>query len=152
MTFKDLSLKYKIGGSICLAVTIILVVYTFVIVSKTREISVHDAEQIAIEMANRYGNEVKGSMEKALDASLSTGAAFEAMIKNREIIDRKIVDEIQQAVVLSDDTFYGIQSCFEPNALDGRDAEFTPRATPCGSTWVALTVTTGGAEQAVWKS
>jgi len=130
MTFKDLSLKYKIGGSICLAVTIILVVYTFVIVSKTREISVHDAEQIAIEMANRYGNEVKGSMEKALDASLSTGAAFEAMIKNREIIDRKIVDEIQQAVVLSDDTFYGIQSCFEPNALDGRDAEFHATGDP----------------------
>ncbi len=130
MSFKNLSLKYKIGGSICLAVAIILVVYTTIVVSKTQTIAVESAKEIAIEMANRYGNQIKNNMEKALDASLTTAAVFKGMVKNKDLIDRAIVDEIQKDVLLSDATFYGIQSCFEPNALDGRDAEFHASGDP----------------------
>ncbi len=130
MSFKDLSLRIKIGGSICLAVSLILIVYTTVVVLKTQTISVDSAKEIAHEMANRYGNQVKNDVEKALDASLATAAAFEGMVKNRDIIDRSIIDEIQKRVTLSDDAFYGIQSAFEPNALDGKDAEFKATGDP----------------------
>lgn len=130
MAFKNLSLKYKIGGSVCLAVAVILVVYTAIVVSKTQTIALNDAEVIATEMANRYGNQIKNDMEKALDASLSTAAVYEALLTDKASIDRKMIDEIQKKVTLSDDTFYGIQSCFEPNALDGRDAEFHATGDP----------------------
>jgi len=130
MSFKNLSLRIKIGGSICLAVALVLVVYTTVVVSKTQSISVNSAKEIAHEMANRYGNQVKNDVEKALDASLATAAAFEGMVKNRDIIDRTIIDEIQKRVTLSDSAFYGIQSAFEPNALDGKDAEFKATGDP----------------------
>ncbi len=130
MSFKNLSLKYKIGGSVCLAVAIILVIFTTIVVSKTQTIAVHDAEVIATELANRYGNQIKNDMEKALDASLATAAVFEALVTDKASIDRKMIDEIQKKVTLSDSTFYGIQSCFEPNALDGRDAEFHATGDP----------------------
>lgn len=127
MKCNDLSLKTKIGASVCLAVALILSAYTGIVVTKTETISVESAKQVAAQMAGRYGNRVKNDIEKALDASLATAAVFEAMVKNRDIIDRDIVDEIQKKVTLSDDSFFGIQSCFEPNALDGRDAEFAAR-------------------------
>jgi len=130
MSFKDISLKIKIGGSVCLAVSLILVVYTAIVVSKTREIAVEEAKNIASEMANRYGNQVKGSMEPALDASLTAAATFKAMVIKRELVDRSVVDEIQKDIVLSNKTFFGIQSCFEPNALDGKDAEFHATGDP----------------------
>ncbi len=130
MSFKDFSLKYKIGGSVCLAVALILIIYTAIVVSKTQAIAVLAAEEIATEMANRYGNQVKNNMEKALDASVSTAAVFEALVADKASISRTMVDDIQKKVLLSDETFYGIQSCFEPNALDGRDAEFKATGDP----------------------
>ena len=130
VSFKDISLKMKIGGSVCLAVSLILVVYTVIVVSKTRAIAVEEAEAIAHEMANRYGNQVKANIESALDASLTTAAVFSGMVTNKEVVDRTVVDEIQKNVTLSNKTFYGIQSCFEPNALDGRDAEFHATGDP----------------------
>ena len=130
MSFKNLTLRLKIGSSVCLAVSLILIIYTVIVVSNTQTISVESANDIAEEMANRYGNQVKNDIEKALDASLATAAVFEGMVKNRDIIDRSIIDEIQKQVTLSDDAFYGIQSCFEPNALDGRDAEYHATGDP----------------------
>lgn len=130
MHLKNLPLRVKIGGSVCLAVSAILIVYTVIVISKTRTIAVEDAQEIALEMANRYGNQVKGDMESALDACLTTAATFEAMVTQRELIDRKVVDQIQKNVTLSNDSFFGIQSCFEPNALDGKDAEYKATGDP----------------------
>ncbi|WP_247648475.1 methyl-accepting chemotaxis protein [Pseudodesulfovibrio sp. zrk46] len=130
MSFKDIPLKFKIGGSVCLAVALILVVYTIIVVSKSREIAIDDARAIGQEMANRYGNQVKGNMEAALDASLTTAAVFEAMVTKKELIDRGVVDEIQKDVTASNPSFFGIQSCFEPNALDGKDAEYKATGDP----------------------
>ncbi len=130
MSFKDLPLRIKLGGSVGLAVSAIFILYTCIVVSETREFAIEAAKNMAAEMANRYGNKVKGEMESALDASLTTAAVFQGMITNKELIDRKIIDEIQKKVILSNDTFFGIQSCFEPNALDGRDAEYHATGNP----------------------
>lgn len=130
MSFKNLSLRIKIGASVCLAVALVLIIYTVIVVTRTQTISVESAKEIAFEMANRYGNQVKNDIEKALDASMATAAVFEAMVTERETIDRTMVDNIQKQVLLSDDSFFGIQSCFEPNALDGRDADFKATGDP----------------------
>ncbi|WP_241648782.1 methyl-accepting chemotaxis protein [Pseudodesulfovibrio sp. S3] len=104
--------------------------YTAIVVSKTETISIDSAKEIAEEMANRYGNQIKGDIEKALDASVTTAAVIEGMVKDRTLIDRTIIDEIQKQVLLSDESFYGIQACFEPNALDGKDADFHATGDP----------------------
>ena len=130
MSFKNISLKGKIGGSVCLAVSLILILYTAIVVTKTRQIAIDEARKMAEEMANRYGNQVKGSIEAALDASLTMAAVYEGMVQRKDLIDRTVIDEIQKKVTTSNPTFFGIQSCFEPNALDGRDAEFHATGDP----------------------
>ena len=124
MRLCDMSVKYKIGVSICTAVFMVLVPYTMFVVWKTEDIAIRSAKEISEEMAGRYGNEVQGKIEKALDASLALGAAFEGLTHKRDLIDRAVVDEMQKKVLVSDPAFYGIQACFEPGALDGRNAEF----------------------------
>lgn len=79
---------------------------------------------MAEEMAGRYGNQVKNSIEKALDASKALGAGFLAMSKHPEAVDRNIADDMVRDVTLSDEMFFGTQVVIEPNALDGRDADF----------------------------
>ncbi|NDV18208.1 HAMP domain-containing protein [Pseudodesulfovibrio sp. JC047] len=130
MAFKDFSLRIKIGGSVCLAVSLILLVYAGIVVSKTESISINSAKQIANEMANRYGNQVKNNIERALDAAVTTAATYEGLVTNKRLVDRKVIDEMQKSVLRSEPSFYGIQSCFEPNALDGRDAEFHATGDP----------------------
>ncbi|HKK32585.1 MAG TPA: methyl-accepting chemotaxis protein [Desulfomicrobiaceae bacterium] len=127
MRIKDMSVKYKIGVSVCVAVFMVLVPYTLFVVWKTEDIAIKSAREISEEMAGRYGKEVQGKIEKALDASAALGAAFQGMVTRRDLVERGVVDEMQKEVLVSDPAFYGIQSCFEPDALDDRDAEFAAR-------------------------
>lgn len=122
--FKNMRIGGKIGLSVCSAMAIILIVYSVIVVTRTERVSMEAAEGMATQMAARYGNEVKNSIEKALDASQATAAAFIAMTRYPDKVDRDIVDEVQRQVTLSDDTFFGTQAVFEPNGLDGRDAEY----------------------------
>src|SRR6056297_2503026 len=127
MRIKDMSVKYKIGVSVCVAVFMVLVPYTLFVVWKTEDIAIKSAREISEEMAGRYGKEVQGKIEKALDASAALGAAFQGMVTRRDLVERGVVDEMQKEVLVSDPAFYGIQSCFESDALDDRDAEFAAR-------------------------
>lgn len=118
----------KIGAKIALSVGGVLVVvfsgFTAFSVMKTRDISTTQAHRMAEELAGKYGNQVKNSIEKALDASKALGAAFSALSKYPAYVDREIADEMIKEVTLSDDMFFGTQVVLEPNSLDGRDAEY----------------------------
>ncbi|MFV0422649.1 methyl-accepting chemotaxis protein [Oleidesulfovibrio sp.] len=122
--FRDM----RIGAKIALGVGGVLVVvfsgFTAFSVMKTQEISTNQAHQMASELAGKYGNQVKNSIEKALDASKALGATFLAMSKHPESVDREIADEMIKDVTLSDDMFFGTQVVIEPNALDRRDADY----------------------------
>jgi methyl-accepting chemotaxis protein len=122
--FRNMKIGLKIGVSICSAMILILAVYTFVVQQRTQTMAEESAMSMAQQMAARYGNQVKNNIEKALDASAATAAAFIAMTEHKAAVNRDIVDEVQKKVTLSDPTFYGIQAVFEPNALDGRDADY----------------------------
>jgi len=130
ITYKDLSLKLKIGIGVSSAVFLVLLIYSGIVIYKTETLAIQGAEQLALEMANRYGNQVKGNMESALDASLTLGAAVEGMVTDKSIVSRQVMDEMQKSVLGSNATFYGIQTCFEPNALDAKDAEFKATGDP----------------------
>lgn len=121
---RNMKLGNRIALGVCLTVAIVFSFYSFIVFSRTQTISVEGAEKLAVQMAGRYGNEVKNNIEKALDASKATAAAFVAMSMHPDTVDRDAVDEIQKQVTLSDPTFFGIQSVFAPNALDGRDDQY----------------------------
>nr|WP_269471680.1 methyl-accepting chemotaxis protein [Desulfovibrio ferrophilus] len=103
---------------------IVFAAFTTFSVMETRRISTQQAHEMAKEMAGRYGNQVTGSLEKALDASLALAASFKSLTMHPEAVDRNLADTMIKEVTLSDDTFFGTQVVMEPNALDGRDADF----------------------------
>ena len=122
--FKNMRIGTKIALSISALMIIIFVAFTSLIVSKARESSIHQAQNLAGEMAGRYGNEVKGIIEKALDASWAGAAAILSMTEYKENIHRDMVDDFIKSLTEVDPMFFGTQIVLQPNELDGRDAEF----------------------------
>lgn len=122
--FKNLKIGPKITIGISVLVILIFVTFTTIAVTKTRQISRTQAVEMADEMASRYGNQIKNNIEKALDASKAGAAAFITFSNFGDRLDRTLADNFIKQLTLSDPTFFGIQVVFEPNMLDGRDAEY----------------------------
>lgn len=121
--FRKMRIGTKIALSISILMIMIFMVFTAVMVIKTRETSKVQAVHYAEEMAGKYGNSVRLKIEKALEASWTGAASFIAFTEHPEAADRDIADEIIKKIILSDPMFYGIQVVFKANAFDGRDAE-----------------------------
>ena len=122
--FKNMRIGTKIALSISVLMIIIFITFTGITVSKTRESSIMQAKGLAGEMAGRYVNEVKGIIEKALDASWVGAATILSMTEYKETIHRDMVDEFIKKITEVDPMFFGTQIVIEANELDGRDAEF----------------------------
>ncbi|WP_031481266.1 methyl-accepting chemotaxis protein [Maridesulfovibrio frigidus] len=121
---KDMRIGPKIAISISVLMILIFVAFTSITVIKTRNSSRIQASHMAEEMASRYGNQVKNNIEKALDASQAGAAVFMAFSNFGDRFDRDLADDIIKKLTLSDPMFFGTQVVMEPNALDGRDAEY----------------------------
>jgi len=81
------------------------------------------AEKLSEEMAYRYGATVQSDLEVAMDAARTLAHTFEGIKKNKDS-DRKVMGSILRQVLEQNSTFLGVWTCWEPNALDGRDHEF----------------------------
>ncbi len=103
---------------------IIFVAFTSMIVSKAKESSIQQAQNLAGEMAGRYGNEVKGIIEKALDASWAGAAAMKSITDFKANVDREMVNDFIKTLTEADSMFFGTQIVIEANELDGRDEYF----------------------------
>ena len=62
-------------------------------------------------------------MEKALTVCREFAATIDTAIKTRQV-DRKQILSIQKKLMLDNPEFIGIQVLFEPNAIDGKDANY----------------------------
>ncbi|ACS78342.1 methyl-accepting chemotaxis protein [Maridesulfovibrio salexigens] len=122
--FKNMRIGTKIALSISALMIIIFVAFTSLIVSKARESSIQQAHNLAEEMAGRYGNEIKGIIEKALDASWAGAAAMQSITKFKANVDREMVNDFIKTLTEADTMFFGTQIVIEANELDGRDADF----------------------------
>ena len=114
----------KIAISITVLMILIFVAFTVITVNKTRESSITQAQELANEMAGRYVSEVKGIIEKALDASWVGAAGILSMTEYKGDVRRDMVDELIKQITDVDPMFYGTQIVIEPNELDGRDADY----------------------------
>ncbi|VBB46299.1 Predicted methyl-accepting chemotaxis sensory transducer [uncultured Desulfatiglans sp.] len=77
----------------------------------------------AYEMAHRYGNEIDAELEVAMDAARSLGQSFQALKKSGHT-DREMLNLILKENLEGNPDFLGVWTCWEPNALDGKDAEY----------------------------
>ncbi len=121
----------KIGNRIALLMTVlvcaIFVITTLFTVLNIRKSEYEQAKNLAAEMASRYGAQVKGTIEKALDASLASAASFLAFTEvgaGSSAFVRDLANDSIKKLLLSDDRFYGIQVVFRPNMFDGNDEKY----------------------------
>ncbi len=117
----------KIKGKLLLIVGLIVLISFSISISMISVKSTKNAKEMAFEnakeMANRYGLDVKGEIEESMNVANVLANSF-AALKESNRTDRTLANNIMKKVLVQNDHFVGITTCWEPNAFDGKDAEF----------------------------
>jgi methyl-accepting chemotaxis protein len=121
--FSQLKIRTKMIASICLVVFLGFGITIFLGTTTARNSAKESAEQLSEEMAYRYGASVQARLEVAMDAARTLAQTFEG-IKQSANIQRSVLDEIQKQILAGNKAFIGVWTCWEPDALDGKDMDF----------------------------
>lgn len=91
---------------------------------KARKVALEEAQNTAFEVARRWGNVVQGELQVAIDAARTLAQSLEGM-KNRGVPPRDMMDGILKNLLEQYPNFLAVWTCWEPNALDGKDFQFS---------------------------
>jgi methyl-accepting chemotaxis protein len=83
-----------------------------------------DARQMARQMAYNFSSQLKSRIDMAFDTARSLAETFTGL-KSANAVDRSALNSILKSVLKDNPQYKGVWTGFEPNALDGRDAEFS---------------------------
>ena len=121
--FKTLGLRNRMLISICsVALIAFSITIAYVATQFSGKVKV-DALLLSEEMAFRYGAVVTSKLEVAMDAARTLAHSFEG-IKISGETNRKLMNDIQKQILERNPNFLGVWTCWEPDALDGKDKEF----------------------------
>ncbi len=122
--FKKLGLKARMLISIC-SVAFLAFAVTIAFVSiKAGNMAKVEALDKAEQIAYRYSGVVKAEIELAMDAARTLAEVFSGFKKSGDVPKRKVLDAILIQVLENNPNFLGVWTCWEPEALDGRDKEY----------------------------
>ncbi|MBC2858931.1 methyl-accepting chemotaxis protein [Stappia sp. 28M-7] len=123
MRFSDLSIRNKllVSAGALFSVSIIGVSLVGSMVMSSAAESA--AEREAKALLTSYANEVSGSLTRSLTVAKSVAAAAEGLIANG-MTDRDRLGDLMIKTVENNPHLVGMTLAFEPNGLDGRDADF----------------------------
>jgi methyl-accepting chemotaxis protein len=139
MKFKSIQLKITLIAGACLLVTAgALVAYSLISASNTKQMTTERVDAVqqkgALDqlknLAGEQAGKVQAKFDIALDAARTMAHTFEVGKKpgpnGQPVlqIGRDQLNAILVNVLEKNPEFNGTYSCWEPNALDGRDAEF----------------------------
>ncbi|MDY0262341.1 methyl-accepting chemotaxis protein [Syntrophotalea acetylenica] len=135
MQFKSVQLKIAMIAGLCLlSAVVVLVVYGLFAARNTqnmvstqvssllKETSMQNMQNLAGEQAG----EIRGQLELALDAARTMANTFEVSKQGSGNlqIGRDQLNAVLLHVLKANKGFNGTYSCWEPNAIDGRDGDF----------------------------
>lgn len=139
MKFKSIQLKIAAIGGLCLLLSAgSLVAYNMISASNTQQFTFNRVaelqEKSALEnlknLAGEQAGEIQSKFDVALDAARTMAHTFEVSKQkdqNGETaleLGRRQINAILLNVLEKNPEFNGTYSCWEPNALDGRDSDF----------------------------
>jgi methyl-accepting chemotaxis protein len=117
-----MSLKLRLTLPILLIVFLVMAsIVTFLSVSLMKTLKI-EALSNAGEMAYRYANEVDAELEIAMDTARTLAHTFEAA-KIQGSANRDLLNAVMKKTLERNPNFIGVWTCWEPNALDGKDSE-----------------------------
>ncbi|HCW69725.1 MAG TPA: hypothetical protein DHR80_21475, partial [Thalassospira lucentensis] len=131
MRFSNLSLGAKLTLVSALAIAACLIVGIFLQTletsNTTEELTVGEARSVALYHAEQAGHVLNGGMSVAQNLA----GAFRA-IREQGGTDRAAYNEILNRTLIDNPSLAGAWSGFEPNALDGKDADYKGEGEPFG--------------------
>ncbi len=120
---KSLSFRQKI--LLAVLVTVFLgfaVTLGFVNLANSQDAR-RQGEALAEQMAARYAEQTEKTLNESMKAAAQLAQTFEGL-RQGGMPSRPTLDALQRRVLMANTGFINIWVLFEPNALDGRDAEF----------------------------
>ncbi len=99
---------------------VLLIIYTTSVLTRVEKDA---ATKQAQATAKEYGNLIKALLEVGLDAARTESQMISGMIESGEQT-RKSLEYSLKRTLEENPEFFGISSCFEPNAFDGKDDEY----------------------------
>jgi len=117
----------SLGGKIILCTILTTIVVAggtrYLISQQTNHTIDEHAINTANETAERYANDVQRTLTQAFTTSRTLGAALQGAYQ-AGMRDREVLNTIIREALASNPVLIGAYGAFEPNVLDGRDAEF----------------------------
>jgi len=120
MRFKEIPLKSKLVIFTVVGIFLVLAVSTAVIISTVTAQEEKLAYQKSIEMANNYANQFDARMK----ANQAIARTLALTMAEYEASDREEVMNILENVLEDNPNLIGVYVGYEPDAFDGRDAEY----------------------------
>ena len=124
--FKNFSLKTKIFFLTTTIVVASFLAVTWIVSDRTIEMAKRDAFILADETANRYVNEIRAELQGARITSETLATVFETL-KDHDLTDRDMMNDILKNALADKEYITAFCIAYDPNALDGKDAEYAGR-------------------------
>ncbi len=93
------------------------------ILFKTYSINTKLSNDIAESKSNEYAAKMENYLDKHFDVARTVSNSLEGL-KDKELLDRKVVNVMLKEVLGENQDLLGIWTCWEPNAFDGKDSEY----------------------------
>ncbi|MCP4116238.1 MAG: methyl-accepting chemotaxis protein [Desulfobacteraceae bacterium] len=123
--FKSFSLKTKMISAVCGIVLVSFAAVISYITVKASERMKRDSVITTTQMAYRYGQDITGTMEVALDAARTLSQALSGLKATDRFVDRDAMNILLKTVLEGNETFMAVFCVWED--IDGRDAESAGR-------------------------
>jgi methyl-accepting chemotaxis protein len=121
--FSNFKLRTKLLLSICSVAWLAFAVTIFYVGYNAKNLAEAEALDKARESAYRYANLVKAELGKSMDVARTVAFSFEGM-KEQGVPPRDMMDGVLKQILVDNPHFLAVWTCWEPNALDGSDADF----------------------------
>ncbi len=120
--FNKLSLRVKLIGIILSAVTVSLTIMITVIAYQAHQSSKVEGYSLEGEIGLRYAAEIEESVNRATN----TSTRLALMMSNLRLrgVTRDTLDSLMRSVLERQAFYISVWTCWEPNKLDGKDAQF----------------------------
>jgi len=118
-----LSLRTKVLTLIALVVVLAFTLTIGVLTWQASALQTEVSGQYLEQLARTHGNQLAARVEAALDASRTLANSLRGL-RSAGLSNRVAADAMQKSVLEAYPEILGVWTCWEPNAFDGKDAEF----------------------------
>src|SRR5680860_295279 len=118
-----MKLKLRLVPIVLVVVAVAMVATVSLSTVRAGEDADKHATLYATELANRYGDEVDKTVGNALQTARDVASTMVAL-NTSKVTDRATYDNVLRELLEGHEDYLGTWAVFEPNAFDGKDADY----------------------------